>query len=420
MLPLLRRSAPSSRSGTLVLLALSACSIDERSVDVYDADGRLGGAAGSSTLVVLGPSGPDGTFGAGGTSGMGPLPNAELPNPELPAAELVPPAQMNGGKGGPAMPEAAMSEAAMSEAVTPAPAGPLMLPWPPPLQRRLTVGFYHGCVLRRDNTAVCWNEPSAILPPLVVPSGRFTHLASSDLSTCGLREDGSVSCWGDPIGYSDIPPTVRLAHLEMGMDDMACGLQSGQVSCWGAAAQDFALPDSTTYRAVASGITFSCGIDRLGDLVCTGDIDEPPTDGPFVALAAGGRHACALRENRTIACWGLGDAQDPIDGTDELRDSWGQAIAPPGEFAYIAAGSTFSCALRIDGEIICWGEGKIDGGCLNGGFDNCGTVLPPPGPFVELALDGGFFGCGLRPDNSVSCWGGSRDDARTQPPPGPL
>jgi alpha-tubulin suppressor-like RCC1 family protein len=243
------------------------------------------------------------------------------------------------------------------------------------------------------------------------------HLSSGTTSSCGLREDSSVACWGDPIEYSDIPPTVRLSSLAMGPADLVCGLQSGELSCWGAAALDLALPSSTTYRAVESGIDFSCGIDRLGDLLCKGQIDPPPTDGPFVALAAGGRHACALRDDRTLACWGLGDADDPDDGTDPRGQSWGQAVPPPGEFVYVASGNTFSCALRANGDITCWGQGSIDGGCLNGGRDNCGTLLAPPGPFVELGL-GSTYGCGLRPDNSVSCWGGSSE--RSSPPPGPL
>ena len=71
-----------------------------------------------------------------------------------------------------------------------------------------------------------------------------------------------------------------------------------------------------------------------------GQSDAP--DGEFSAVSAGGRHSCALRADRTVACWGNNVA--------------GQSDAPNGEFAAVYVGELYSCALRADGTVACWGE----------------------------------------------------------------
>jgi hypothetical protein len=196
------------------------------------------------------------------------------------------------------------------------------------------------------------------------------------------------------------------------------GLVGGAVLYWGQDSAAAQLP-ADTYRAVGAGRSFTCGLTVTGALRCGGRIVAPPSDGPFAMLAVGDGNACALREDRTLACWGLGGPNDPVDGSDELMISWGQSIPPPGEFVYVAAGSVHSCALREDGEVVCWGAGKTNGDCQgSGSVDTCGMLLSPPGPFVELSL-GVTNSCGLRPDHSVSCWG-SNTGNRSTPPVGPL
>jgi alpha-tubulin suppressor-like RCC1 family protein len=134
-------------------------------------------------------------------------------------------------------------------------------------------------------------------------------------------------------------------------------------------------------------------------------------------LAAGNRHSCALRADRTLACWGVGDADDPSDGSDEYEESWGQAVPPEGEFWYVAVGSIHSCALRPNGEAVCWGAGKTAAACEES-IDACGMSVPPSGAFVALAL-GYTNTCGIRPDRSIECWG-SNTGNRSTPPSGAL
>lgn len=289
--------------------------------------------------------------------------------------------------------------------------------WPPPFQRRLAVGTQQGCVIRQNGSLLCWGEPVPSLPSLeVVPAGSFPHLSVELVTACAVSDRYEIVCWGDTEANSQPAPVGTFVMVDVGVR-VSCGLlPDGSAFCWGQDAAAVQLPNET-YLSVGAGRGFACGLTNQYALHCSSGIDAPPSDGPFLALSVSEGHACALRADRTLACWGLGGPDDPTDGSDELGNSWGQAIPPTGEFARVAVGTVHSCALREDGEAVCWGAGKTIGDCALD-VDGCGMSLPPAGPFIELAL-GYTHTCGLRPDGSVTCWGSNTGD-RSTPPSGVL
>ena len=79
-----------------------------------------------------------------------------------------------------------------------------------------------------------------------------------------------------------------------------------------------------------------------------------PPDGTYEAVTAGDTHACALRTDGAVACWGGND--------------YGQSDAPDGTYEAVAAGGDHTCALRTDGTIACWGgndSGQSDAPSVN-------------------------------------------------------
>lgn len=66
----------------------------------------------------------------------------------------------------------------------------------------------------------------------------------------------------------------------------------------------------------------------------------PVPTGYFKALATGEDHACAIRDNGELACWG--------------DNSHGQASPPAGRFVHVSASYYQSCAVRDDGTRTCW------------------------------------------------------------------
>ena len=117
-------------------------------------------------------------------------------------------------------------------------------------------------------------------------------------------------------------------------------------------------------------------------------ISAAPTTG-FVAVSAGGGHACAIRAGSgAIECWGDNYAE--------------QLNSPAGRFTAVnnARGNGYTCGLRESGEIECWGAKGSRGGWKV----DFGQLAPPPGPFTAVSA-GAEHACGLRTSGAIECWG---------------
>ena len=72
----------------------------------------------------------------------------------------------------------------------------------------------------------------------------------------------------------------------------------------------------------------------------------PPVSGTgerFSSFSSGAGHVCLLRDNGSVHCTG--------------NNSHGQASPPAsGQYTYVDNGDTYSCALRTDGAVVCWGS----------------------------------------------------------------
>ncbi len=69
----------------------------------------------------------------------------------------------------------------------------------------------------------------------------------------------------------------------------------------------------------------------------------PVGGGGFTEISSGANHACGLRANGSIACWG--------------SNTSGQTTPPAtGVFTSISSGDAHTCALRNDGAVVCWGS----------------------------------------------------------------
>jgi hypothetical protein len=102
----------------------------------------------------------------------------------------------------------------------------------------------------------------------------------------------------------------------------------------------------------------------------------------YTDVSAGHLFTCAVKENKDVACWGL-----------NFEDE-----APPlvtGPFKQVGAGGWVGCGLRTDGTVTCWGS---DGDLYQG------NATPPGGAFSQISV-GWQHSCGLRPNNTVDCWG---------------
>ena len=117
------------------------------------------------------------------------------------------------------------------------------------------------------------------------------------------------------------------------------------------------------------------------DLTPPTDSEVPAPRGSFMQISSGYLHSCAIRVDGTPVCWG--------------DDSVGQVDAPKGEnFKTISSGMYHTCALRIDGSPVCWGN-TIHGEKFSA----------PEGERFTQVSSNGDNACGLRGDGTIGCWG---------------
>ncbi len=116
--------------------------------------------------------------------------------------------------------------------------------------------------------------------------------------------------------------------------------------------------------------------------------------------ATGGKPSCVNCKVDLSGCHTCGDQVcDKLKGENSLG-CWNDCGWQAG-FKEIAAGGSYSCALRADGTVWCWGSG--------GGVGGAGpvTTIPTKVPIadvvqISVAAD---VGCALKKNETVWCWG---------------
>ena len=132
---------------------------------------------------------------------------------------------------------------------------------------------------------------------------------------------------------------------------------------------------------MSAGADHACGLRSDATITCWGNNTSQRSEAPggqFSAVSAGTWHSCGLRADATITCWG--------------ENSYGQTAAPAGTFTAINSGWLHSCALRTDTTVACWGD------------NTHGQTAAPAGTFTAVTA-AGSHSCGLRADASIACWG---------------
>jgi hypothetical protein len=185
----------------------------------------------------------------------------------------------------------------------------------------LTLGRYSSCELETSGSALCWGQYWTLagdtMPAVLTPAqvgGVIIDLGMSLDTTCVVLADGEMWCsaYGGP--------------------DPACGDNgpAPNVGIWGwqfaQGATKVAMGDAGWCVRASDGSVYCNGYTGFG----CGSPPWPPVAGvsEAVTVAAGYGHACALRADQTVQCWGddsfgqLGHGEDAV----ALDDA---GLAPP-------------------------------------------------------------------------------------------
>lgn len=112
----------------------------------------------------------------------------------------------------------------------------------------------------------------------------------------------------------------------------------------------------------------------------------------YTQVTAGGDFSCGLRSDGSVICWG--------DNTN------GQLRAPENErFTEIAAGAIHACGLKSSGTVDCWGYSYgISEDEPEGSREGISPPFPPEDEQLKAISADGAATCGIRMDGSVTCW----------------
>ena len=318
------------------------------------------------------------------------------------------------------------------------------------------VGSRSACGVESSGELVCWGSVGSTWQ---VPGGRFSAVAVGlDDAACGIGADGAVVCWGDSAGAWE-PPGGRFQSIDVA-SRFACGVRvSGEVLCWGSepgpgwiawsvprgSPPEGAFVDVTVndHFACAIGVDGAahcwgpqgehpCGADYTH--VCWGWTPHPAAAGPFRSLSVANvvvrwtfssPPICGVPTDGRIVCWNYEEwNQSTPWGRFVSIDAHGRCgvhlggevvcwrdrveyVMADGDFTTMGGSLTYGCALRVDGEIACWGS------------NSWGAASPPPGPFTALDVAYSPLACALRPDGDAVCWG-RNDDGQMDAPSGPF
>jgi len=131
-------------------------------------------------------------------------------------------------------------------------------------------------------------------------------------------------------------------------------------------------------------------------------------------LSLGASHACAVTTAGKVECWGKDDFGQLGDGTvgmPTLRPYAAEIANAHVNIAAVVTGDNHSCALKADGNVLCWGANNV--GQL-GSFSNTPSPSPVEVAYIGPNLDevpatqlatGISHTCALTSTRRVLCWG---------------
>ena len=216
-----------------------------------------------------------------------------------------------------------------------------------------------SCGVRADGSLSCWGSDASGV--LNVPAGRFSEVFAG-VPACALRVDGVLLCWHDP---SDGPPArtaviasapwvgpLTTAAYAAG-NDVACGIRAdATMACWDIfnPQQQRDSPDGAYTALSISPSSALCAVAANAAIDCWSTTHSPDPQHWFTPC---GRHppdvfpTSETGQRYAEDCWGK-LFQDRIGNSPRhVRQ---------GSYTGVAVGLDHACGIRTDSRVTCWGS----------------------------------------------------------------
>jgi alpha-tubulin suppressor-like RCC1 family protein len=278
--------------------------------------------------------------------------------------------------------------------------------------RRLLCHCAAGLIASAAVLAAAGTAPAAAAAAPATPATpaspavpRWIHIAAGGDFTCGIREGNTLWCWGSATA-----------------GDLGTGATADQ-----ALPQQIGNP-TAAWVSVTAGQDHACALRRDGTLWCWGNnldgevgtvpgpasVPRPrqvtsPAPGGWASVSAGSWHTCATRTGGTLWCWGFG-AFGQLGTASFFDQQLPQPVTAPAEDGWqsVSAGGGHTCAIRAGATLWCWGA--ADGAGRSASTDVPQQISSGPAQDGWSSVSAGSeHSCAVRTDGTLWCWGRSLD-----------
>jgi alpha-tubulin suppressor-like RCC1 family protein len=238
-----------------------------------------------------------------------------------------------------------------------------------------------------------------------VSSGRWWN--------CGIKSDGTLWCWGRNTGTigdntttQRTVPTQEASSSTNWIDVSAshnvntCGVKSdGTLWCWG----------FDTNEQLGNG---------PGTTQQNSPVQEATLSTDWAQVTAGNYWTCAIKTDGTLWCWGSNtDGVTGLGITTGTTDTPAQVTAAGDDWVQVESGRDHSCAVKISGDVYCWGDANWSGALGNGELNQDASVpekILGSYKYTQVSYrDDQDYQvgrtCAIRDNGKLYCWGYNGD-----------
>lgn len=322
---------------------------------------------------------------------------------------------------------------------------------------KIALSINNGCARMNNGSVRCWGDPTpglrgTDLPPAPNPDNStvvknvsgVTAISAQENSFCVLINDGTVQCWGandiGQLGNGGLGVT-GLPNLVVGLSGLtatriasqyqsSCVLANdSSLYCWGqrdVAEMNACTTDQVSATAAATGhpvASILTGNSTSRDIFYRSAAGDTYAFGPFnvacgvesapawagaTQMVRGTNHTCGLIGGN-VFCNGATDfgatgSGVVAPGTQTLF----QQVPGLSNVTSIAAGLNYTCALKADKSLWCWGGnafGQLGIGSYNTAVANPTLVTGLP-PVDEIVTSRTYHTCAyVSQGRNAYCWG---------------
>jgi alpha-tubulin suppressor-like RCC1 family protein len=225
-----------------------------------------------------------------------------------------------------------------------------------------------------------------------------TDVAAGAGFSCAALADGSARCWGDD-GFGQLGDGGGMAPAPE--PPVAVFALSGVKALSAHAQHACAVRDDETLWCWGRN-----NQGQIGDGTMT-DQAQPVRVAALTAVthvSAGLLHTCAATRAAGLFCWGNND-RGQLGQNDTVAQPLPAVVSGVPDAIAVAAGAAHTCAVRRGGDTLCWGDGdagEIGDGLMRG----VGVPVAVSGPIAAVGVVAGTgFSCAQGVDGALFCWG---------------